>query len=128
MAATPAIALRLILDKINDTGEDTADSFDEALSLSGLKGFVKQWYVLANGDADTAITLANDVSLLVVFSHDYKFNLRLAAGETLAQNARLYAVAADDISDTALAAGTFLLTGNGSNDSNLEIWTADKVA
>jgi len=121
---TPAISARLILEKLNDTGEEAADQFDETLTLSDYDGFVKKRIKLANAGDDVALAIG-DSAAVVIFSHDYPFSIRLASAETLVANVRMFAVFADDLDAATLASGNLLLTGNTENDSNLEVWTID---
>ena len=125
MAATQSFLARLILQHIPDTGSAAEKEFDEELTLSGFDSLTPgQRLKLSNSATDQAVTFTDAIGVWI-FSHDNPFDWRLAAGETLVENARLLFMMADD-TDDGLHQISILLTGNTANDSNLEIWLIEK--
>ena len=120
--ATKSTILRLSLEAINDVGESPDKEFDEQLTLSGYDEVVVRRKKLSNSGADVSLVLSATVIGLIVFAHDFPFSLRLVSGEALVANCRLYVIWADDENDSALTTAEILLTGNSSNDSDLEVW------
>lgn len=114
-------SLRLILDSLNAAGESPEKTLDETLDLSGYKSITPgQRIALAAAASDEAVTFT-DVIGLVVMSHDNPFSIRLAAGETLVANQRLFVIWAND-EDTGAIQTSVLLTGNGVNEADIEVW------
>ena len=125
--ATKSASLRIIVDTYADIGASPECAFDDTLALSGFTAKVHQDVVLPNGAVDdaTIVTWSNDLIALVVVS-DTPFSARLAAGETQMTNQRVFVAWADDEIDEVLAAGALVLSGNGSNDSNLRVLKIEK--
>lgn len=131
MAVTLNAALRLVVEHANDTGESPEKTLDtKALDRAGLvlSGYDSitpgKRLKLAPTDDDVEVTFTAAIGIVIV-SRDYSFKLRHAVGETLLGNLRAYVVWAADI-DTEIATTSVLLTGNGADTSNLEIWIIEK--
>ena len=129
--ATMKAALRIVLQHLNDTGESPeksidTDSIDRAgLTLSGYEAITPGSRIkLAAAAAYQAVTFTDAIAIVIV-SRDYPFSLRLAAAETLMENLRAFLVFADDTLDGVITT-SFLLTGNGDNTADLEIWIIEK--
>lgn len=129
--ATMSAALRIVLQHLNDTGESPeksidTDSIDQAgLTLSDYDALTPGARIkLAPAAADQAVLFTDAIAILIV-SRDYSFSLRLAAAETLLENLRAFLVWAND-TDTGIHQVSCLLTGNGADTANLEIWIIEK--
>lgn len=125
------LTCRTVLELVNDSGEppekalDTAGIDRYALLLSGFTDITPGRRIrLAAAAADQALTFTSAIAILIV-SHDYPFSLRLAAGQTLLANLRQFLVFCDDTADAA-AVTSVLLTGNGDNVADLEVWIVEK--
>lgn len=123
---------RTVIELANDSGEPPEKSLDTAgidryaLLLAGFTDVTPGRRIrLAAAAADQALTFTAAVAIVIV-SHDYPFSLRLAAGETLLGNLREFKVWCDDTADAA-AVTSVLLTGNGDNVADLEVWIVEKV-
>lgn len=134
MATTPSPSLlvRLIAEYVADTGEAPSKELDTQasttpLTLSGFTDITPGRKLKLSPTADDYEVAFTSASVLIVFSHDYPFSYRLAAGETLVGPTRLVALAGDDDAVGALA-GPVLLTGNGTNQADLEIWIVEATA
>lgn len=119
-------SLRLIVDSLNASGESPEKTLDEVLDLAGYTGITPgRRLSLAAVAADQAVTFVGAIGLIII-SHDNFFKLRLATGETLMTNLRLFVAWASD-EDTALASTVnVLLTGNGTTTADIEIWIIEK--
>lgn len=125
--ATKSATLRTLLTAVNDAGEEPEKSLDESFVLASFTDFTPGRRIrLAAAAADQAVTFTDAIALLVV-SHDYPFSLRLAAAETLLENLRSFLVWADD-EDSGVHQTSVLLTGNGTNVADLEVWIIEKPA
>lgn len=124
--ADPAASFRIIVEQIADTGESPETSYDETFSLDGFEEDVSKRILLEAADADVAVTFTAGISVLV-FSIDNPFKMRLAGGETLMDNLRLFLVVCDDEDDEALST-SILLTGNGANQSRIRFLVLEKPA
>lgn len=131
MSATMNAAMRLVLQHMNDTGEtpekvmDT-DQLDRAgLVLSGYKEIMAGRRLRLAPDAADYELQFTDVILIAIVSRDYPFSWRIADGETLHANVRVFVLAGAD-ENTGVAQGHVLLTGNGTNEADLEIWLIEK--
>lgn len=128
--ATQNAALRLVLQHMNDSGEEPeqeldTDRIDQAgLTLSSYSSFTVKRIALAAAAADQAVTFTDAIGLIIV-SRNYAFSIRLAAAETLVANTRLFVIWADDEDDEALSTSV-LLTGNGDNVADIEVWIFEK--
>jgi hypothetical protein len=125
--ATKSLSFRAVLELFNDRGDSAASSIDETLTLSGFKGVTHRRFTLANAASDEAFTMASDVCLVAIVSHDHPFSLRLNTGEILLSSAMCWLAVGSDVGEIMLEAGDLLLSGNGANDSDLEIVTIDVV-
>jgi hypothetical protein len=126
--ATKSATLRGILELIRDTGETPSCDLDESLVLSGWEGLTHREFKLSAAAVDTALGLVNDSSLVIIISHDNPFSVRLKAAEKLLEDVRFFAFMATDPTAAAYdVAGPsdILLTGNGTNETQLEIYTID---
>lgn len=127
--ATKTLATRLVLEHSNDTGEQPAQTLDTnglptALLLSGYTDFTVKAIALAAAAADQAVTFTNALVVAIV-SRDEPFSLRLAAGQKLLTNLRLFVIQSADEDEEANTTSV-LLTGNGDNVANLDAWIIEK--
>lgn len=122
--ATKSITLRALLESINDVGDSPSCDFDEAVVLSGWTSDTHKHMSLPASAADLSLGLAADAAMVFIYSHDYPFSVRLKAAEKLIGPVRFFAFAADDEAAVAYDAGpdAILLTGNGSNAADLEVF------
>jgi hypothetical protein len=128
---TPSLALRLILQYIADTGEAPSKEIDTQASptplvLDSFTDITPGRKLKLSPSADDQSLSFTNAAVLVIYSHDYPFGLRLADGETLVSNLRLFQFALDDVASAGLA-GPVLLTGNGQNQADLEIWIVEST-
>ncbi len=126
---TQNAALRLVLQHMNDTGEEAAqtldtDGFATGIPLSGYTDFSVRRIKLAVDADDQAVEFTAAIGVVVV-SRDYAFSLRKADGETLFENLRLFVLWAAD-EDTEACTTSVLLTGNGDNVAAIEVWIFEK--
>ena len=119
--ATKGASLRLVLETVNDTGDTPAKSVDETFDLTSFTDLTPGRRIALATTADDQPVAFSDAIGVVVLSHDYPFGIRLAAGETLMSNVRLFVVYADD-ENAGVLTGSFLLTGNGTNVADIEVW------
>jgi len=128
MATTPEITVRLLAQAYNDTGEEAAAILDETLLCQGFgqRTIGRRIYV-EPADADASISLGTNAIGLILYSHQYEFSYRLLAGETLVGPTRLAVVAWNDDTDTGALPAAILLTGNGSNRAEVEMWVVLKA-
>ena len=123
--ATQSLNHRLIVEHVADTGENPEKVYDEQYTLSEITDLTPgRRLTLAPGAADQAVAFTDCLGILIT-TRDYDFDLRLAAGETLLENLRTFFVASQD-TDEGVHQASVLLTGNGSNEANLEIWLVEK--
>ena len=121
--ATKSASIRAILKFIADTGESPEQQFDEEITISGFDNISINRYTLANGADSTSYSLlGSDLAALVIYAVDYPFGLELAAAETEMANGRLFVWWGDDDDEAAYPNSSVLLTGNGTNDSELLIF------
>lgn len=119
-------ALLTLLVQHSDTSNGSASKeLDEQLRLDGYSDFTVKRLRLAPSAADQAVSLTDCVAC-VVYSHDYPFGVRLGADETLLENLRLWVAWCDDEQQGAIS--ELLLTGNGDNAADLEVWLIEKPA
>lgn len=124
--ATQSLTVRTILEKLDDVGESPSKDFDESLVLSGFEaGVFGQRLKLAPAASDQPLVIPTNALYVLLFSHDYSFKIRLAAGETLLTGLRSFGFTAYDTTVSS-GIGTVYLTGNGSNAAHIEIWYAEK--
>lgn len=124
--ATKSASLRLILEYKDDTTESPSKDFDETLTLldfdDATPGRRKK---LTTTASDEALTFTDAIGL-IVFSHNYPFSYRLKSAETLIGPTMLAVVGfAPDTTD-GFHTTSILLTGNGDNVADLEIWIIEK--
>lgn len=122
--ATRTATLRTILEAVSDVGELPDQKLDVSAALDGYTDFTVRSVPLAAAAADQAFTFTGVIAV-VIASRDNPFKLRLAAGETLLANLKLFIAWAKDEA-TAIKTTSFLLTGNGSNTANLDMWLIEK--
>lgn len=130
--ATKELFLRHVLELANDTGDAPEKTLDtdlipRALKLSGFTDVSPGRRVTVAPDADDQAVSFTAAIAFVAISHDYPFSLRLADGETLIPNLRSFTVFADD-EDAAVLEDGVLLTGNGQNAADVEIWIVELPA
>jgi len=125
--ATKELALRMILQLREDLGASPEKTLDIQHSLSSfLDATPGRMIALAPAAANQALTFTAACALVIV-SRDYPFSIRLAADETLITNQRFFVSATDDEDASGLETSV-LLTGNGSNTANLEVWIVEMPA
>ena len=130
---TQNAALRIVLQHMADTGESPEQSIDtdkigrSGFTLSGYDDITPGRRLLLAVDADDQALAFDDAIGVLLVSRDYPFSLRLADGETLMTNLRAWLAFADD-TDAGVLQTSVLLTGNGVNAANLEIWIIEKPA
>lgn len=124
--ATRQATLRAIFSYVNDLGETPEFEVDEVFKLQGFNNVSVTRRVLANGDDSTSFALlGSTLCALVVLSVDHPFGLELATGETQLTNGKVFVWWGDDDDEAAIPNSSILLTGNGSNDSNLIIFQVE---
>jgi len=127
--ATKNAILRLILSFAPDTDEEPSCELDTAQLpvafpiLTGFKVKRIEDIALAAGAADQPLLFTDAIGVIIV--SDSAFNLRLAAGETLVENTRLFVVWADDNDDGVLTTSV-LLTGNAVSEALLTAYIIEK--
>jgi hypothetical protein len=128
--ATKSATLRAILELIKDVGETPGCDLDEAISLSGWTNMVHKEFTLAAAAADVPLGLVNDASLVIIFSHDNPFSVRLESGAKQITSTRIFAFMGDDEAvaayDTA-GPDDILLSGNGTNAASIEAFIIETV-
>lgn len=129
MAEVQSASLRLLLEHINSPGEEASSSFDEALTLKGTSGLqdvtAKRRMRLPAAASDQALTFTN-AAAVILWSHDNGFKVRLGAAETLTGLLRAFVLWAKDEA-TAAKSTSVLLTADGTNAVDLEIWIIEKT-
>jgi hypothetical protein len=125
MAAIRSATLRVIVDMQDDTGAAPSKSLDETGLLTLIKNATPGRRLILAPDADDEVVTFTNVAGLVIISHDYAFALRLAGGEALLDNLQMFVVWAKDTTAGAHTTSV-LLTGNGTNEADLEIWIIEK--
>lgn len=122
---TQSVIARLILQHVSDTGETPEKEYDEEYTLTGFADITPgRRLKLAAAAADQALTFTDVIGILIT-SRDNPFDLKVGAGETALTNLRSFFVLAED-TDDGVHQTSVLLSGNGSNESNLEIWLIEK--
>lgn len=131
MPATMNAAFRLVLQHMNDTGESPEKTLDtdlldrSGLVLSGYEDITPGKRIrLTPAAADQAVTFT-DALLVAIISRDYPFSWRAGLGETLFENVRFMVVGGYDTT-AGVAQTSVLLSGNGTNEADLEIWIIEK--
>lgn len=128
--ATKSATLRSILELINDVGETPGCDLDEVISLSGWDNLTHKQFKLAAAAADVPLGLTADATLVVLYSHDNPFTVRLASGEKQVTSTRLFAFMGDDEAvaayDTA-GPDDILLSGNGTNEASIDAFIIETV-
>lgn len=119
------LTLRILASLVAAVGLDPDNTLDESINLDGLEDVSVRKRVLSASAADEAVAFTNCIAAIIV-TKDTSFQLRLAGGETLMPNLRAFIVWGHTESGTACLTTSFLLTGNGSNEANLEIWLIEK--
>lgn len=122
--ATKSANFRNVFETIQDIGESPSCDFDEELILSGYEQLTHKEIKLAAAAADQALSVAVAAAAILIFSHDQPFSVRLEAGGVLLTNMRKLELVGDDLDDVAYdgTATDILLTGNGANEANLEVF------
>lgn len=124
--ATKRLDARVILSLFDDTGESPAKGFDETLSLSSFLDVTPgRRLTLAASADDQAFTFTSG-AFLVIYSHTNSFKVRMAAGETLMSNLRLFGPVMVGAATNNALSTSVLLSGNGSTTADLEIWVVEK--
>ena len=120
--ATKSATIRVIASLIPDIGEDPTTQIDTGAlpvplpELSGLGAYRVESISLAPAAVDQELLLTEAVAVVIIA--DAEFSLRLAAGETLQGNLRMWAFQCGDTDAGALTA-PILLTGNTISTANL---------
>lgn len=119
-------ALLTLLVQHSDNSHGTpSKELDQQLRLDGYSDFSVKRLALPPGAADQAVALINCIAV-VVFSHDHPFGVRLGEGETLLEHQRLWISWCASKDEGAVA--ELLLSGNGDNTANLEVWLFEQPA
>lgn len=119
--ATKSASLRLILEALNDTGEAAEKELDTTKDLDSYTDITPgRRIALAAAAADQAVAFTDAIGIVLV-SHDNPFSLRLAAGETLLEDLTVFVVWGS-ATDDGVHQTSVLLTGNGDNIADIEVW------
>ena len=122
-------SLRLIAETFPDAGLDPqcqidTDEHPGPLQLIGFGEDSHETIFLAPAAADQAHTFTAASALVLV--SDQPFSLRLASGESLLTNLRMFVLWADDSANAAHSTRV-LLTGNGDNTAKIKVLTIEQT-
>ena len=121
------VIFRFIIEHLNNPGESADKRFDDCAFLTGLQDLVaSRRLVLLAAAVNQALTFTAPAAIFIFSRNGQRFNLRMASGETLITNLKAFSLVSDDIT-RGVATTSLLLTGNGVNNSDLEIWIVEKV-
>lgn len=125
--ADQQIVFRTIIEHFNNPGESADNRFDDCVYLSPLQNLTPaRRLTLGAADTNIPITFTAAAALFIFSKNGQRFGLRVASGETLIPSLREFLAVSDDISRAVLTTSV-LLTGNGINAADLEIWIVEKV-
>ena len=128
--ATKALVVRVILEQIDDEGDTPQKVFDKRFTLSGFTTCKPGERVRIATDAADQALAHSTPAMVMLASHDYPFDARLASGETLLTDLRLLLAIGHQSTTTmndVLATASVLVTGNGEDAVDLEHWTVKQA-
>lgn len=123
MPSTDTLEARLIAYRRDAPGADPVGEIDLTAILSGTGGTLVDAFTLGAAASEEAHALPACTALFIV-SKDYPFSMKLRSGETAMAGLKLYVMAGQEADTAALASGSVLLSGNGTNAARIEIWAA----
>lgn len=134
--ATKQVALRAVLEYLNDLGANPADTLDtdtdgKPLVLSGDIAMGAARFRIPTGTTDTVYGPAGAQNLLgyVIFSLDQPIALRLAAGQQQLVNIRFFSFFGHDADPVPDSVGLPVLSNTSGNTANVIVaWITKDVA
>ncbi len=119
----------MLLEHISSPGEEGETHFDEAYTLkgAGLKNVTAKRRMRLSATADdTALTFTAAAMLFIWSRNGVGFKVKLTAGQTMTGLLQSFMIGG--LLETTTALGTsVLLTGDGANEADLEIWIVEKI-
>ena len=128
--ATKTIEVRVIVRQSNDEGDVPQKVFDETYILSGFAQCRPGERVRVASDASDTAFVHSTPAMVMLASHDYPFDVRLASGETqLTDLSLLLAVGYQSTTtmNDILSTASLLVSGNGADAADVEHWTVKQA-
>lgn len=129
-AAIQQATLRQIVTLLDDAGQEGCDAIDTGtdpfgpITIQGYKIASRSTVVLPVGAVDKFLGFV-DATMLVLYGSG-RFSLRLAAGETLLTNLRLFAVAGQE-NDEGVISSSVLITAVETSEVTLRVVVVEAV-